>query len=61
MKPRRTPTHFDQVTSPQAQEICRAWKEIMGVTLSPGHVTQHLAMLDQWEKDKERILERKVK
>jgi hypothetical protein len=58
---KRNPNHFDQITSPQAQEICKAWARIMGVTLSPGRVTKHLAQLAEWAESKRKILEKKVK
>jgi hypothetical protein len=42
--------------TPQAQMICDAWAEIMKATLSPGHVTEHLAMLEDYEHTKEQTL-----
>jgi hypothetical protein len=45
--------------TPEAQRICEAWAEIVKIELSPARVTEHLDMLERWERAKVRDLREK--
>jgi hypothetical protein len=50
--------HQYLTVTPEVQRIVTAWAEIMKATLSPARVAAHLAMLEQWEQEKAKILEK---